>query len=254
MSNLLLLAAVAAAAIASTSCGKPQAPGAELTPADTPRGTITGHVHLTGPPPEKEAIALRADPMCAKAAAGRTFMQETVVSSPDGSLANVLVQLSGDFPEVPAPSEPVTIDQKACVYSPRVVGIQLGQPLRVKNSDPGLHNVHGASTGSDRFNVGQPMADIVNTFQLRNEGILRLRCDVHVWMVAYVGVVKHPYFAVTNATGTFMIRGVPAGTHTVEAWHERYGRLTSAVTLEPGGTANVEFTYSGSEQTPDPWP
>jgi len=251
MNNLLFLAV--AAALASTACGKPQAPAAELTPADTPRGTITGHVHLTGPPPEKEPLGLRADPMCVKAAAGRTLLQETVVSSPDGSLANVLVQLSGDFPEVPAPGEPVTIDQSACVYAPRVVGIQLGQPLRVKNGDPGLHNVHGESTGSDRFNVGQPVADMVNTFQLRNEGILRLRCDVHVWMVAYVGVVKHPYFAVTDATGTFTIRNVPPGVHTIQAWHERYGPLTSAVTLEPGGTASVEFTYSGSEKTPDAW-
>jgi plastocyanin len=251
MNNLLLLAV--AAALAGTSCGKPQAPDAALTAANTPRGTITGHVHLTGPPPVKEALGLRADPMCVKAAAGLTLLQETVVTGSDGSLANVLVQLSGDFPEVSAPSEPVTIDQSACVYSPRVVGIQLGQPLRVKNSDPGLHNVHGESTGSDRFNIGQPMADMVNTLQLRDEGILRLRCDVHVWMVAYVGVVKHPYFSVTNATGTFTIRDVPPGTHTIQAWHERYGPLTSTVTLEPGGAANVEFTYSGSEKTPDVW-
>ncbi len=191
--------------------------------------------------------------MCVKAAAGRTLLQETVVAGADGSLANVLVQLIGEFPDVPVPREPVTIDQSACVYNPRVVAIQLGQPLRVKNSDPGLHNVHGESTGTDRFNVGQPMADMVNTFQLRNEGLLRLRCDVHLWMVAYVGVVKHPYFAVTNAAGTFTIGGVPPGTHTIQAWHERYGRLMSSVSVDPGGTANVEFTYSGSEQPSDPW-
>ena len=95
MNNLLLLGV--AAALASASCGQPQARGAELTPAHTPRGIITGHVHLTGPPPEKEPLGLRADPMCVKAAAGRTLLQETVVASPDGSLANVLVQLSGDF-------------------------------------------------------------------------------------------------------------------------------------------------------------
>jgi hypothetical protein len=94
---------------------------------------------------------------------------------------------------------------------------------------------------------------MVNTFRMSDEGILRLKCDVHLWMVAYVGIVKHPYFAVTGGTGTFEIRNVPSGNHSVQAWHERYGRLTSLATLEPGGTTHVEFTYSGAEKAPEGW-
>ena len=186
--------------------------------------------------------------MCNQANGGKPAFQETVISGPDGSLANVFVELQGAFPSTEAPTEPVVVDQRACIYRPRVVGLRIGQPLRVRNSDPGLHNVHGVSPGSDGFNVGQPMAGMVDEFRPKDEGILRLQCDVHVWMVAFVAVVSHPYFAVTGPAGTFEIHDVPEGTHTLRAWHERYGKLAASVRVEAGGVSAVDFTYSAEDK------
>jgi len=239
-----------ASALAAAACGQAPAPGASGVagaPA-TERGTITGHVRLMGAPPENSPIRMRADPMCDQANAGQPKVQESVVAAPDGSLANVFVRLQGSFPATAAPTEPVAIDQRGCIYSPRMVGVQIGQPLRVRNSDPGLHNVHGVSGGPDVFNVGQPMAGMVNEFRLKDEGVLRLQCDVHTWMVAFVGVVNHPYFAVTGTAGTFELRDVPVGTYTIDAWHELYGPLTMNVRVEAGAVADVDFAYSSEEK------
>jgi hypothetical protein len=210
------------------------------------RGTIRGHVRLVGTPPENPVIRMRADPMCETLNQGQRVVAATVVAGPDGGLANAFVHLQGSFPAASKPAEPVLLDQRACIYTPRVVGMQLGQVLRVRNSDPGLHNVHGLSTTIDEFNISQPTANLVNEIRPRQEGILKLQCDVHAWMVAFVGVVSHPYFAVTNTNGAFEIDDVPAGTHTIEVWHERYGTLTSSVTVDVNGVADVDFAYAAS--------
>jgi plastocyanin len=203
---------------------------------------------LTGTPPENPAIRLRSDPMCDQANGGRPATRETVIAGADGSLANVFVQLQGSFPAMPVPTEPVVIDQRACNYSPHVVGARLGQIVRVRNSDPGLHNVHGISGTSDTFNVSQPMAGMTNDFRMKTEGIVRLQCDVHGWMLAFVGVSSHPYFAVTGAPGAFEIRDVPVGSYTIQAWHELYGPLTLNVRVEAGRVADVDFVYSADEK------
>jgi hypothetical protein len=184
-------------------------------------GTIKGHVHLTGKLPGNPIIRMGMDPMCAKMNAGKQVIQEYVVASLDGSLANVFVRLQGNFPQTSAPTQPVIIDQRGCVYTPRVVGVRLGQPLQFKNSDAFLHNM------------------------------LHVQCDIHKWMNAYVGIVTNPYFAVTGTTGNFQIDNVPAGTYTIEVWQERYGSLTKTITVKPGATANIDFPYSGNEKSSD---
>jgi plastocyanin len=201
-----------------------------------------------GTPPDNPAIRLRSDPMCDKANGGKPGTRETVIAGADGSLANVFVQLQGSFPAAPAPTEPVLIDQRACSYTPHVVGAQVGQIVRVRNSDPGLHNVHGTSGDTDAFNVGQPLAGMTSDFRMKADGIVRVQCDVHGWMLAFIGVSSHPYFAVTGAPGTFEIRDVPVGSYTIQAWHELYGPLTSNVRVEAGRAADVEFAFSGAEK------
>ena len=209
------------------------------------RGTIRGHVRLVGELPGNPVIRMTRDPMCARINAGKRVIQETVMAALNGSMANVFFQLEGSFPDTPVPTEPVTIDQRGCVYTPRVVGVRLGQILQVRNSDDLLHNVHGLSGRGQGFNVAQPLAGMVNKFPLKQEEtMLKLTCDVHTWMRAYIGIVKHPYFAVTPTSGTFEIAGVPAGTHTIQAWHEQYGPLKKTVVVKPGGVTTADFSFS----------
>ena len=184
------------------------------------------------------------EPICAKINAGKRVVQETVVAALDGSMANVFVQLDGSFPDTPIPSQPVTIDQRGCIYTPRIVGVRLGQILQVRNSDNTLHNVHGLSARGNGFNVGQPLLGMVNRFTLKEEEtMMKLACDAHTWMRAYIGVVKHPYFAVTGSGGTFEIANVPAGSQTIKAWHEQYGQLQKTVLVKPGGVTTVDFSF-----------
>jgi plastocyanin len=214
------------------------------------RGTIKGHVRLNGKLPGNPVIRMGMDPMCSKINAGKRVIQETVLAALDGSLANVFVKLEGSFPQTPAPTEPVKLDQQGCVYLPRVVGARVGQTLQVHNSDELMHNVHSLSAKSNSFNVSEPKAGMMQQFKMKDEEMLQIKCDVHSWMTAYVGIVSHPYFAVSNTAGTFEIANVPAGTHKIQAWHERYGPVTQTVQVKAGATTTVDFMYSGTEPPP----
>ena len=189
------------------------------------------------------------DPMCSKMNAGKRVIQQYVVATTDGSLANVFVRLKGNVPQTPVPAQPVVIDQQACVYTPRVVGARVGQTVQVKNGDMLLHNVDASSGKNNGFNVAQPRAGQVYEFKPKNEEImLHLKCDVHNWMNAYVGIVTNPYFAVSNPMGTFEIDKVPPGTYMLEAWHERFGLVSKPVTVKAGAVASVDFDYANNEK------
>ncbi|PYS00977.1 MAG: TonB-dependent receptor [Acidobacteria bacterium] len=219
-----------------------------LAAAQSNTGTIKGHIHLSGKLPGNPIIRMGVDPMCARINAGKRIVQESVVADINGGLANVFVKLQGTFPQTPVPAQPVTIDQRGCIYIPRVVGMRVGQMLQIKNSDAFLHNVHSLSAVSSNFNVGQPTAGLVYSFRPKEEEImLRLKCDIHSWMTAYVGVVSHPYFTVSSEGGVFQIDKVPVGTYTIQAWHERYGVLTQKVRVSAGATVTADFTYGGAE-------
>jgi len=223
-------------------------PAATGTPTDTaaagPTGTIQGHIRLAGDPPGNAVIRMGVDPLCAQLTEGKLMAQESVLTSPDGSLANVFVRLEGTFAEIPVADEPVVIDQTDCVFVPRVVGARAGQLVQIQNNDPLLHNLNSQTSTSNRFNVGQPMQSMVYEVRLEEEeSMLRIRCDLHRWMTEYIGVVSHPYFAVTDLSGTFVVDDVPTGTHTIQAWHEEYGVLTQTVTVEAGGVMVADFIY-----------
>jgi plastocyanin len=214
-------------------------------------GTIKGHIRLTGKLPGNPVIRMGMDPKCAQINAGKRVVQETVAASLDGSLANVFVSLQGAFPQTPVPTQPVTIGQHGCVYGPRVVGVRVGQTLQISNDDDLMHNVHSLSARGNGFNVSEPKAGMVQQFRLKDQEVmLRVKCDIHRWMTAYVGIVSHPYFAVSNTAGTFEIDNVPPGNRTVQAWHERYGPLTRTIRVQAGSTATVDFEYTGAEKPP----
>jgi len=217
----------------------------------SPGGVIKGHVHLSGKLPGNSVIRMGVDPKCSEMNKGKQVVQETVKATIDGSLANVFVRLEGAFPATPVPKTPVTIDQRSCVYSPRIAGVRVGQTLEIRNDDNLLHNVHSVSNHDNQFNFGQAKAGVVDSFKMKNEEVMiRLGCDVHRWMIAYVGVVTNPYFAVSDATGSFEIKNVPAGTYTIDAWHERYGPLKKSVKVTAGGTVTVDFNFTGNEAKP----
>jgi plastocyanin len=188
-------------------------------------GNITGTVTLNGtPPPEKEITPLIEDATCGKLVEGKPTTHFFVVGANKG-LADVIVMLKGiSGKSTGASAAPVTIDQKGCQYSPSISAIQTGQKINVKNSDPVMHNIHTIPSvdGNKEMNPSQMAgaADLTFTFD-KPENFLKFKCDVHPWMFAWVTVVDHPYFALTDKDGKFTIKNVPAGKYTVTALHRK---------------------------------
>ena len=221
------------------------APAVTVDPATA--ATVSGKANLEGAMPANQPIRMNADPACVKANAGQNPTQETFVGE-GGALGNVFVYvqsgLSGSFP---APTTPVTLDQKACRYVPHVFGVQVGQPVDIVNSDATLHNIHATPKTNQEFNTAQPIQGMKtqHTFTAKEgDVVIPFKCDVHGWMNAYVGVLDHPYFAVTKPDGSFSIPNLPPGSYTLAAWHERLGTQTMQVTVaakESKSDANFTF-------------
>jgi hypothetical protein len=224
--------AMAVVATCAVSAAAPAAPG-----------TLRGHIKLSGPEPGNRVIRMGMDPMCARMYVGKRPVDEVVLTSNDGGLINAFVKLDGAFPGTPVPAQPVLLEQKGCFYQPRVVGARVGQVLRIRNDDNLLHNVHSSSSHRNGFNFGQPQAGISSDFKLLDEEMLKIGCDVHRWMTAWIGIVDHPYFAVSGADGSFVIGNVPAGKRTITVWHERLGTLTRTVDVKAGVATLVDFVY-----------
>ena len=208
-------------------------------------GEITGKITLKGTPPPEKVLPL--DPACGKLWPNEKPKTRFYVTGADNGLADVFVYLKGGDLKPDANAKPALLDQKGCEYVPHIIGLQTGQKLLVRNSDPVLHNVHGTPKINKEFNLAQMAGgkDIERTFD-QSEVFVRMKCDVHVWMFAYVGVVGHPYHAVTDKDGNFKISGVPAGKYTLVAVHRKtHGSeekgLTQEVTV---GDAPVSATFT----------
>ena len=215
-------------------------------------GKVTGTVSLDGTAPKNEAIKMNADPVCLREAKGPQ-MQETYMVGSDGkSLANVFVYVKDGLGNYvyDTPTEPAKIDQKECRYHPHVFGMRVGQPLEIVNSDPTLHNIHAMPKVNQEFNNGQPIQGMkmTHTFTAK-EVMVPFKCDVHGWMNAYVGVLDYPYFAVTKDDGKFELKDLPAGTYTIEAWHEKLGTQTQSVTIAAKESKDVTFTFKPAGAT-----
>jgi plastocyanin len=219
------------------------------SPMQSGTGTIKGHVKLMGKLPGNMVIRMGVDPKCNEMNKGKQVVQEAVKATIDGSLANVFVRLDGKFPATPVPKTSVVLDQRSCVYVPRVLGVRVGQMLEVRNDDNLLHNVHSVSNLDNGFNFAEAKAGVVESVKMKSEEVMvRIGCDVHSWMTAWVGVVSHPYFAVTDNAGTFQIANVPPGTYTINAWQEKFGTIKQTVKVTAGGTSTVDFSYTGNEK------
>ena len=205
--------------------------------------TVSGKATLEGTPPAMEKIKMAADPVCLQQHAEPVMNEAVIVNN--GALQNVFVYVKDGLPQAdyPAPKEPVVLDQKGCTYHPHLFGIQVGQPLEIRNSDPTLHNINSQPAANKKFNVAQPIQGMKTVKTFDKPEMVPFKCNVHPWMAAYAGVVNHPFFGVTGADGTFRLSGLPAGTYTVEAWHEKYGTQTQSVTLADGETRQLTFTF-----------
>jgi hypothetical protein len=199
---------------------------------------ITGKVTLKGTP--KPEIPIQMDAMCGKLQPKPVTTRHYVVGQGNG-LANVFVYLKS-APKTPATGEAQTLDQVGCMYEPYVMGVVTGQKLKIRNSDALLHNVHATPKVNKEFNFAQPTKGQVNERSFdAAEVLVRMKCDVHPWMFAYVGVVDHPYFAVTDKDGNFTIKNVPAGKYTVEAVHLKAAPTGKTAEVEAGKSVNFEL-------------
>jgi plastocyanin len=210
--------------------------------------TVTGAVKFVGKPPVNAPIDMSEEPKC-RSDYTTTPREQIVVVNANGSLSDVFVYVKTGLPpdaKYPAPTTPVVIDQKGCMYHPRVFGIMVGQPLKIENSDPLLHNIKAMGKTNRPFNISQPAAGMTadRTFSAP-EVMLPFECNVHGWMHAFAGVLPHPFFSTTAADGRFTIKNLPPGTYTIEAWHEKYGAQTATVTVQGTETKTVDFTFPG---------
>jgi plastocyanin len=239
----------------SNTSAPPSAPAA--TPAgqkvDTSvAGKVAGTVLVEGTVPKNDPIKMNADPVCVRENKEPQFQATYVVGSDGKSLGNVFVYVKDGLGNYvyDTPTDKATIDQKNCRYHPHVFGVRVNQPIEIINSDPTLHNIHALPKGNSEFNTGQPIQGMkmTHTFD-KKEIMVPFKCDVHSWMNAYVGVLDHPYFAVTKDDGKFELKDLPAGTYTIEAWHEKLGTQEVKVTLAEKESKEVTFTFKAAAPT-----
>ena len=234
----------------SLACGSeappPAAPaGPSVDPATA--GTVTAIVKFEGQPPSPGMLTLTGDPKCVSENGGPQRAEEQVVVGENQSLQNVFVYVKdglGSF-GFPIPSEPVVLDQDKCRYTPRVLGVRVGQALQVRNSDPLLHNVRSNGVINQAFNKSTPIEGVsFNHTFATTEVMVPFKCDVHGWMSAYVGVLDHPYFGTTAPDGKVVLGNLPPGTYAIEAWHEALGTRTQQVTIAAKESKDVTFSFA----------
>jgi plastocyanin len=206
---------------------------------------VTGKITFMGTAPAARMIPTSSDPLCMPN--GGALRSEVMVVGQGNELQNVFVYVKDGLGDrtFQSPKTPVVLDQVGCRYTPHVTGVQVGQPVEIVNSDATLHNVHAVAVTNTEFNFSQPIKGHrrQQVFD-KPEIMVPFKCEVHGWMRSYVGVVPHPFFAVSRADGTFEITGLPAGTYTIEAWHEQLGTQTQTVTVDGKAGAAADFTFA----------
>jgi plastocyanin len=219
--------------------------GAGAAGAGKGSASVAGKVTFAGLPAAPEKIKVSADPFCQKE--HKDGLERRAVEVKEGGVKDVFVYVkTGVKGTYPPPTEAVELDQQGCMYTPHVVAVQAGQPIKIKNSDETLHNIHPRPTVNEEFNIGQPRKGMesMRTF-MKKEVMIPVGCDVHPWMRAYISVLDHPFSAVTSEDGTFEIKDLPAGEYEIEAVHERLKSTTGKITVKEGEAARLDLAYQG---------
>jgi len=231
------------------ACGSKEAPPAtgaapgKHVDAST-AGSVSGKVVYQGPAPPVEMVRMDVDPGCGAS----SVASDAVLVDASGEIQNVFVYVKDGLDPsytFDQPTEPVLVHQERCRYTPRVFGVRTGQPIDVVNDDATVHNVHPLPKANAEANLTTPIKGTHAKFNFTTpETMVRFTCNVHVWMNGYAGVVAHPFFAVTGADGRFELKGLPPGTYTIEAWHERFGTQTQQVTVGERQAQAISFTFA----------
>jgi hypothetical protein len=216
-------------------------------------GTITGKVSFQGGAPEMRTISMEADPVCAAKHSG-PVKAEAVVVNGNGTLKNVFVYVKRDTSSALANKsfavspDSAELDQDGCMYKPHVLGLQAQQSLRVLTKDNTTHNIHPIPKTNLEWNESQPPGSdpLIKSFS-RPEVMIPVKCNQHPWMLAYIGVVDHPFYAVTGDDGAFTLKGLPPGDYEIEAYHEKLGSKTQKVTVGAKESKMVDFTFSADQ-------
>ncbi len=208
---------------------------------------LTGVVWLEGAVPERKPIRTDNDPVCQKMHEGAPLLDEVIIAGAGGELANVLVFVSSGLESYTfdAPTDVQVLDQKGCQYVPRVFGVMVEQPIKIRNSDPTLHNVNCQSSENLSFNLSQAQKGMESERVFEEPELpLKFKCDVHPWMHAYGGVFTHPFYAVTQADGSFRFsRKLIPGDYMLTVWHEKLGKIEIPVSVKGGDSHKVELRF-----------
>jgi len=251
------------AAVAIAACGGADAPttggttpdpatpaaAAAIDPASIANpGTIGGAINFGGDAPEPQLLQMAADPFCVTAHGGAEVVSQRVVVNDNGTLRYVFVYikegLEGTFT---TSGTEVELSQEGCMYMPHMIGLQTNQTLSIVNNDDSLHNINArpSADGNDPFNFAQPVKGMTTDVTFAAAEIIPVKCDVHPWMQAYIGVTNHPYFAVSGEDGSFTISNLPAGDYVVAAWHEQLGEQSQNVTVGADESVEISFDFGG---------
>ena len=231
------------------SSGKDSSSGAASVenPVDaSTAGNISGTVAFEGDAPTMDIIDMAFEQVCAEKHTSTPTSQEVIVND-NGTLANVFVYVKSGLENLSFPTPgPALLDQDGCAYNPHILGVMANQDINIRNSDGILHNINALPVDQRGFNTSQPFnMESTRSFKVV-EVMIPVRCDVHGWMKAYIGVLSHPYHSVSSSDGGFDLATLPPGDYVVEAWHEHYGIQTQNVTVVTGETAEITFTFSAS--------
>jgi plastocyanin len=206
--------------------------------------TVSGQAKMGGIAPKPSKIDMSQDPACK----GTNEAEAIVVDN--GELANVFVYIKEGLGSrtFEVPKDPVVLDQSGCKYHPHVLGVMAGQTVQIKNDDQTTHNIHPTPKDNREWNESQPpaAAPIEKSFA-REEIMLPVKCNQHPWMKMYVNVVKSPFYAVTDKSGKYEIKGLPPGDYTIAFVHEKLGEQTQKITVAPKDSKTVDQTFKAGD-------
>jgi len=214
--------------------------GLLCAPGTSLGASIVGKVVFVGPVPAQKKLEVTID----QYVCGTEKDAGDLLLSPQKELRNAVVWLENPPTGAVASAQPakVEMDQKGCAFIPRVVTVPAGGTVDFLNNDRLLHNIHATPKLNVSFNRTQPKSRTIPVTFAKPE-IVRINCDLHSWMVGWVVVTAHPYYAITGTDGQFAFDNLPPGQYKLQVWHERLGTVPASVTIgdQSAGRVTVEM-------------